>query len=152
MAAITQNMSLNLKIDSKGCTFLLRALIWHLKAYAFVADRLYKLLGRERMHVNVTVGEVQKETGQECSSRKVWGVDKFGASVYEDEIKLIEVPFQKVSVNPGDVIVLMTDCVLSGQAVENIERSVQPRFPDNKIMVLEDRLKLAVMAKGEEAS
>ena len=69
----------------------------------------------------------------------------------EEEIKLIEVPFQKVSVKPGDVVVLMTDRVLSEMAVKNLTASMKEVFPDNKVTILPEGFKLGVMAKGEEA-
>lgn len=125
MAAI-QNMSLNLHIDSKRCTFLLKVLIWHLKAYAFVMECLSRLRKRERVHIYVAISD--------------------------EEIKLLEVPFQKVSVKPGDVIVLMAEMALSEAAVKHLTASFKEVFPDNKITILEEGFKLGVMAKGEETT
>lgn len=131
--AATHNMSLNLHIDSKGCTFLLKVLIWHLKAYAFVMECLSRLRKRERVHIYVAISKAHK-TGA------------------DEEIKLLEVPFQKVSVKPGDVIVLMAEMALSEAAVKNLTASFKEVFPDNKITILEEGFKLGVMAKGEETT
>lgn len=150
MATITQNMSLNLKIDSKGCTFLLRALIWHLKAYAFVMERLSRLRLRERMHIQVTVGEVEKCGGLPETNQDY--IEMPPAKSPRKDEKLIEVPFQKVSVKPGDVIVLSTDRSLSELARINLRRSMEQVFTDNRVSVLDEGFKLGVMAKGGETT
>ena len=71
-------------------------------------------------------------------------------TIEKEDITLLELPFQKVSVKPGDVIVLMTDRAYSIDACQNILKSTKHVFPDNEILILEEGLQIGVVEKGEE--
>lgn len=65
----------------------------------------------------------------------------------EETVELIEMQLQKVSIKAGDVIVLMCDECLTKQAYQNIVREAKRIFPDNKVVILEEGMKIGVLAK-----
>jgi hypothetical protein len=65
----------------------------------------------------------------------------------EPQIKIIEGQFQRVAVGRHDIIVLTYPDVLSAKARDAIRRQVRKHFPDHKILIVEDGLKLGVIHK-----
>lgn len=59
------------------------------------------------------------------------------------DVKTVE----KVTFSPGDVIVFTAPGAITTEAAERILAYAKEKFPDNKVMVLGDGLKVGVMTK-----
>ena len=59
------------------------------------------------------------------------------------EIKMLDM--QVLSLKPGDVVVLRHPGKLSDIAFAIMRESIQPLFPDNKIMLLEEGASISVI-------
>jgi len=57
----TQNMTLALHLHTDGCTFLLKLMIWHIKAYAAIMSCLSQIRLRKRMHIHITLHESREK-------------------------------------------------------------------------------------------
>lgn len=66
----------------------------------------------------------------------------------EEQIEVIETALQKVSLEPGDVLVFLHPGCLSSIAVESIIKTTKEVFPDNKAMILEEGMKIGAVKNG----
>jgi ribosomal protein RSM22 (predicted rRNA methylase) len=57
---------------------------------------------------------------------------------------------RKLIVKPGEVLVLMTEMRLTGEAVRNIERQFATVMPGQMVVILEEGMKLGVVRPAVE--
>ena len=62
-----------------------------------------------------------------------------------DAVELVLKHFQVLKVEPGDTLVLMHPTRLSDVALKRLREQLVPRFPDNKIMLLEEDMRFGVI-------
>lgn len=59
---------------------------------------------------------------------------------------------QVVKIKQTDVLVLQTEKTLSREQLENLRGSLETHFPNNKVLVLADDVKLSVVSHKAEAN
>lgn len=78
--------------------------------------------------------------------------------ISEKFLKLIEENFEilfankvfdvvKINIQPGDIVILRYPGMLRPTVYERLKDSVQPHFPNNKVMIFEDGLDISVVTK-----
>lgn len=77
-------------------------------------------------------------------SSNAWNYASHG-EIGEPEIKTTEIPFSKVSVKPGDVIVISCAGNMSKEELKLSNERLKTLFPNNKSMVPQDGLTLGVV-------
>lgn len=55
-----------------------------------------------------------------------------------------------VKICDGDTIIIASDIILSQEVTNKIKKDVQNIFKNNKVMILEDGMKMGVISKEEE--
>ena len=66
-----------------------------------------------------------------------------------DDVKFLEIPFARLSVKKGDVIVICADRPIHRQIEHHIRRKVAAVFPDSEILIMESGLKIGVINKTD---
>lgn len=69
-----------------------------------------------------------------------------GVSVDEPRVQLIEGNFSRIRVRAQDVIVITSPHILSPDANKNILETLRGIFPGNKVLILDERYQIGVMA------
>lgn len=67
-----------------------------------------------------------------------------------EKIKLMEIPFQRVTLHGEDVIILLHPGRLCPAAFDHIAASVGAVFPDNKAIVLEEGMTIGATGKADQ--
>lgn len=86
---------------------------------------------------------------ENLSAKIAFQISKYLFKLIEDKFEYLFVnkvfEVVKVSINPQDTIILKYKMVLSREAYERLKDSLQPYFPNNKILIFEDGLDLTVV-------
>lgn len=57
---------------------------------------------------------------------------------------------QRVRLEPGDVLVVRYDCIITVEAHDRIKRQLSGAFPNNRVLVFDSNPQLSVIESAEE--